>query len=168
MGARGPLPTPTKIKQLAGDPGRQASGTDEPEPVPGAPEMPPHLTGLAAETWEWLCERLAELQLLATSDKVVMALFCGAWARYVENYDVLAQIGTVIVSIKTDKWGRQTKTPYIGPHLNIESMLSKQLTTYSAAMGLGPAWRAGVSKLPQAETKEGKSRLFSSNLKVVG
>lgn len=160
----GRRPIPTELKRQAGNPGKRPLNENEPQPVRGAPEIPPHLTGLAAETWDWLCDRLAELNLLGTSDMVIMALFCGAWARYVANYEAVEKYGTVFVSTKQHKDGGETKTPYIGPYLNIEAMLSKQLTQYSAAMGLGPAWRASVTKIPGPDIPEGKSRFF----KVVG
>ena len=168
MGARGPQPTPAQAKQLASDPGRQASNVDEPVPVPGAPEMPPYLTGLAAETWDKVCAELSTLGILATCDEVLISSYCVANEQFWENYADLKKYGRLLVSTKTDKWGRETKTMYANPCVNLHSMFFKERLACCAPLGLGPAWRAGVSKLPQAETKGGLSQYFSKNLKVVG
>ena len=164
MGERGPLKTPTQLRQLSSNPATQNHETNEPVPIPSAPEKPSHMRGEAAEEWDRVCKHLSDLQLLATSDAAIISAYCIAWELYWENYVSLKQFGPILVSTKTHYDGTTTKIPYAGPHAGLHSMFFKELMTCCAALGLGPAWRGSVSKVPSSDTKLGKSRLF----KVVG
>jgi phage terminase small subunit len=60
----GRRPEPTALKELAGNPGKRALNTNEPQPG-GIPKCPPHLDKIAKAEWKRIAAELTTLGLLA-------------------------------------------------------------------------------------------------------
>lgn len=157
MGQRGPQPMPDESKRLAGKAGSPASEETECGGVAGAPTRPDLSDDIAKEAWDILCKELSDMEVLATSYQTLMKLFCETKSLWVQAMTSLRDGGGVLVGPKGGA--------YMNPWANLETMYAKRLESYLSSMGLSPASRAGVSKIPRAETNEGKSRFFG---RVVG
>ena len=131
---RGRKPIPTALKQLAGNPGKRPLNEAEPKPEREAPDCPEHLNDEACNVWEWLCDTLDRLGLLAKSDVAIMTLYCETWSEYVKVRQEVEQYGFVMISPKTGN-------PFVNPLLNVEAMLKKQLLQYLSELGLSATSR---------------------------
>ena len=83
MGLRGPAPTSTESKKLAGtyrrdrDPGV----TMNPALVAQAPKPPAWLSAAGKKEWKRVAAELVELKVLASVDLAVLEGYCAAYAR---------------------------------------------------------------------------------------
>ncbi len=84
-GSRGPLPKPTALKVLEGNPGKRAldlsAGVNPPVAVPSAPR---HLSKEARKEWVRITPLLEELGLISGLDRTALALYCQAAGRLAE------------------------------------------------------------------------------------
>ena len=150
---RGRKPKPTALKQLAGNPGKRPLNPAEPKPERGAPEAPEHLKDEARKAWDWLCDTLKRLGLLAKSDVAIMSLYCDTWAEYVKARQEVEQYRFLMISPKTGN-------PFVNPLLNVEAILKKQLLQYLSELGLSPTSRTRLHALPQEEPDSGRAKFF--------
>ena len=98
-GRSGRRPMPTKLKLLAGNPGKRRLDEHEPEPASRLPEPPDHLSDEAKREWSRVGELLLDLGLVSELDRAALALYCQARARWVEAEEARRQI-----------WRRHQKT----------------------------------------------------------
>ena len=82
MGRRGPRPKPTALKILEGNPGRRTLRS-EPQAPRGEPPMPTWLDAEGRAEWRRLCDSLALLGLLCTTDRGCLAILCDLWSESV-------------------------------------------------------------------------------------
>jgi P27 family predicted phage terminase small subunit len=84
MGRRGPAPKPTAIKKAEGNPGKRKLNTQEPQPVPGAPECPDHLDAVAKKEWNRLSGILVAMKLLTEADYIALGNLCQAYSTMID------------------------------------------------------------------------------------
>jgi P27 family predicted phage terminase small subunit len=84
MGLRGPAPKPTAIKKAEGNPGKRKLNTQEPQPVPGAPECPDHLDPVARKEWFRLSEILLAMKVLTEADYIALGNLCQAYSTLID------------------------------------------------------------------------------------
>ncbi len=152
----GRKPIPTRAKELAGNPGNRPLNENEPEPVAGAPERPELRDDIAEKAWDVLCAELSEMEILAKSDGILLAICAETWSLWREALRIVSDEGGVLTGGKGGA--------YANPWANLETMYAKRLESYVASLGLSPTARARVQKIMTPDTKEGKGRFF----KVVG
>jgi P27 family predicted phage terminase small subunit len=84
-GTRGPLPKPTPLKLIAGNPGKRpldlSAGINPRIEVPSAPK---HLSPSAKKEWKRITPLLEELGLISGLDREALALYCQAAGRLAE------------------------------------------------------------------------------------
>lgn len=84
-GSRGPLPKPTALKLLEGNPGKRAldltAGVNPRIEIPSAPK---HLSRDAKKEWTRITPLLEELGLISGLDRTALALYCQAVGRLSE------------------------------------------------------------------------------------
>ncbi|HUT92898.1 MAG TPA: phage terminase small subunit P27 family [Thermoguttaceae bacterium] len=152
---RGPKPTPTHLKELAGNPGKRPLNADEPTPPVGAPEKPPHLNEDASVVWDWLVGMLGNMGILCQSDVAIMMLYCDTVAEYVKAKRDLNRVnGFVSRSEKTGQY-------YINPYMSVLAMLKNQLTRYLAELGLSPTSRSRVKRTPESSAPDSITELLT-------
>lgn len=78
---RGPKPTPTALKKLAGNPGKRALPKNEPEPA-GLVARPDWLNVGARKVWEEYAPRLERLGLLTELDGDTLGQWCTLAAEF--------------------------------------------------------------------------------------
>lgn len=85
MGQRGPLPKPTALKLLEGNPGKRALNlSDGVNPRVQIPSPPDHLGKEAKKEWKRIAPLLEELGLISSLDRAALALYCQAVGRLSE------------------------------------------------------------------------------------
>ena len=99
MGQRGPAPTPTEMKRLAGNPGNRPLPESEPQPPPlETIEPPAWLEPKEAEVWRRRAPALAAMKVLTAADSAALELLC----------EIEVEIAEIRARIKRD--GRVSKT----------------------------------------------------------
>lgn len=84
-GTRGPLPKPTALKLLEGNPGKRALNlADGVNPRIEIPSAPRHLGKEARKEWRRITPLLEELGLISGLDRAALALYCQAVGRLSE------------------------------------------------------------------------------------
>lgn len=80
----GPPPTPTALKLLRGNPGKQKINRNEPTPLPSTLDPPTWLRGdaTALAIWREEAPRLLQLGLLGQVDRLLFAALCERASLY--------------------------------------------------------------------------------------
>ena len=101
------------------------------------PACPPHLQGEARKEWRRLGRKLVTWRLITEIDAGALALYCTAWARWVEAEASLARYGTVIKS--------PNGYPVQSPYLAIANKAMEQMTRLLVEFGMSPSSRSRVT-----------------------
>lgn len=100
----------------------------EPEPERVLPEPPPHLSELAREEWARVGTLLLERGSISGElDVAALALYCSAWARWVETEIAIARTGVVVRN------GSQTIP---SPLLSIANTAARQVERMMFVLGM--------------------------------
>lgn len=149
----GPRPTPTYLKLLRGNPGKQALPKNEPQPPREAevPEPPPFLVGFASDEWWRVAPALHVMGLLTRVDIVPLAAYCDAYARWRLALETLARIGekdTVTSGlIVRGSYGSAMPNPLVA----IARKAASDMVRYASEFGFTPAARARIAAGPFAD-----------------
>lgn len=133
----GPLPKPSHLKVLTGNPGNRPLNENEPQPAKGEPVMPDWLTGRAASAWRELVPELARIGLLTVVDGHALAVYCEAWATYVEASERVRREGVLVESYR----GGMAKNPAAQIMRDSADLMLK----VGSQFGLSPATRARLT-----------------------
>lgn len=142
MGARGPVPKPTKLKLIEGNPGKRPLNQNEPKPEPIAPDPPKWLTGEAKKEWLRVAPELEKLGLLTRVDMAALAGYCQAYATWVKAEKILKKEGLTFT----------TPNGYIQqrPEVSIAQKSLQIVRGFCAEFGLTPSARSRMSLPDQA------------------
>ena len=136
---KGPKPKP---------PGRSTRRPDRPAHGPDVrlPACPRHLAGEARKEWTRLGRKLLAFGLVTEIDVGALALYCTAWARWVEAEQQLARYGTVVKA--------PSGYPMQSPYLAIANKAMDQMTRLLVEFGMSPSSRSRVQveRPPSAAT----------------
>lgn len=106
--APGRKPTPTAMKELAGNPGKRPINEAEPKPDGLDDLEPPYpLDDMARREWDRIAPQLDKLGLLTVADSVALYMYCRAFARYHEAERIVAEEGILIPGYR----GSMVKNP---------------------------------------------------------
>lgn len=137
---RGRRPKPTRIKALAGNPGKRPLNPHEPRPEPALPDCPAVLSPLARLEWERLSGELAKLNLITHLDRGALATYCGAYALWAEAMEQIQKYGTIVKS--------PTGYPIQSPYLAIANRQAEIMIRVAAEFGFTPASRSRILAPP--------------------
>ena len=151
MSHRGRRPKPTRLKLLAGVPGKRPLNEREPEPRRSLPQCPKQLSDAAKREWKRIATELYRLGLLSRLDRAALAAYCQSWARWIECEEKLRKHGAIVKS--------PNGFPVQSPYLAIANQAMKQMTRMLVEFGLTPSSRSGVQALPRPRD-ETKKRFF--------
>ena len=93
MGRRGPPPTPTHLKLLAGNPGKRPINKREPVARPGAPRCPEWMPPEGRREWHWMVRELRGMKLLSVVDRHALMTYCQTWVRWRAAEEFIAKHG---------------------------------------------------------------------------
>ena len=135
--------TPTAIKLLTGNPGKRRLNEREPVVQPGLPRAPLHLTPEAKREWRRMGNRLLVLGVMTDLDKAALAMYCQAWARWVEAEEMVTKYGIVLMAAD----GNLKTSPYLHAAHNAINQLIK----LAAEFGMTPSSRSRIHAAPPAK-----------------
>ena len=146
MGYRGPIPTPTVIKQLEGNPGKRPLNTREPKPRSSVPRCPEHLDGRAKKEWKRLVPVLLRMRVLTEADWMSLANLCQTWSTLVKAQEKLSEMGILY----------KAPSGYVmqSPLLAIVNQCVDTITKLSREFGLTPAARTRVAVQPEYDADD--------------
>lgn len=149
MGRRGPPPKPTKLKIVAGNPGRRPLNHREPKPKEGTPTMPAWMKGEARAEWQRIVPELRSMGLLTLVDRAALSAYCQAWAELVECTKVLQDEGRVVEEPVVGRDGAHLgERVKAHPIVRMQRDAFARLKAFLAEFGLTPASRSSI-KLPE-------------------
>jgi P27 family predicted phage terminase small subunit len=135
MGRRGPAPKPTKLKALAGNPGKRKLNDAEPKPRAGAPACPAWLDAEAKAEWKRILPELQALKLLTKVDRAALAGYCQSYSRWRTAEQAIAKYG---LTFETERGPRKR------PEVSISEKASALMKGFLQEFGLSPASRSRV------------------------
>lgn len=132
---RGRKPTPTKVKERRGNPGKRKLNKDEPEFSPFNENTPPpsQLNTDGKKMWVFILKELLSQGVLLQTDLEVVTNYCIAYqnrnraCKDVEKYGTFVENGN----------GGLSKNPAF----TVLNEALKQMTTFGALLGLDPSSR---------------------------
>ncbi len=143
----GRSPKPTSLKVLGGNPGKRSLNRAEPKPKTSAkaPKSPAFLSENAKKEWKRVAPVLHEMGLLTEVDVAALAVYCQAYARWMEAEKTLAEEGTTFT----------TEKGYVGAHpaISIAKQCWATIKQFAAEFGLTPSAR-GRMTLPEPDQEE--------------
>lgn len=141
----GAKPKPTKIKVLEGNRGRRKLGDGEPEPQPGRPTCPPHLSKSAKAEWKRIVPELESMGLLSKVDRSALAAYCQAYGEWQDTCELLKNKSPLIQTTG----GNIIQNPLVGVAHKASELMYKFLVEF----GMTPSSRTriNVNKLDDPE-----------------
>src|ERR1044072_6514183 len=91
MGLRGPAPKPTTIRVLEGNLSRRPLPANEPKPLVGEPDIPPHLDREARRELRRLVPILLSMRVLHVADGGVLGNLCQAYPMLTQANKAIQQ-----------------------------------------------------------------------------
>ncbi len=145
---RGRKPKPTRLKKLAGNPGKHPLNKHEARVGPEIPTCPSHLLGEARREWKRITVELYSAGLLTLVDRAALAGYCQAWARWVRAERELTKRGEVILGVHG--------TLKVSPWHTVAKNAKEEMRKFLVEFGMSPASRSRVEaaemlQLPLAE-----------------
>src|SRR3982074_223062 len=134
---RGRRPKPTRLKVLAGNPGKRPLNQTEPRPEPVIPDCPAELGEVARREWNRLAGELASLKLLTNLDRAALAAYCGAYALWAEATEAIQKYGTMVKS--------PSGYPIQSPYVSIANRQAEIMMRIASEFGFTPASRGRIS-----------------------
>lgn len=128
------IPAPKIINDLKGDTHGRRRHEHEPEPLPGAPEMPEHLDEIAQAKWHEMTGTLSAMNLLSKSDRGMLEAMCVCYSRWRKAIAETQEKGEYVLG--------KNGFPCHAPWANLVTSLGDQLKKYEDSFGLSPASRS--------------------------
>lgn len=154
----GRKPKPTALKLLQGNPGKRALNDREPQPEVCVPDPPEHLGDAAQEHWHEIAHELAEVGILTTIDRDALALYCEAFARWVDANQHVREFGPLVKA--------PSGYPMQSPFLAIANKAFDQMRALLTEFGMTPSSRVKV-KVQQPATSDPMDDYLRSRTKAL-
>ncbi|MDH0745282.1 phage terminase small subunit P27 family [Pseudomonas sp. GD03842] len=155
VAGRGRKPKPTAKKALAGNPGKRALNTSEPNFSTVQNVDPPEwLSERAATMWKMIVPELLREKVVALTDLHNVEAFCVAYDNWRMAQESVAKHGIVVAGA--------TGGPVKNPALTAANETMRQMVTFGSMLGLDPASRTRlIGGNKEKETNE-FAKLLSS------
>jgi P27 family predicted phage terminase small subunit len=137
---------------LRGNPGRRPLNEHEPKPKVGVPKPPAHLSPVAKQEWRRAGRLLRDMGLISDLDLAAFALYCTAWARWIEAEQALSTYGLMLKS--------PNGFPIQSPYLAVANRAMDQIRSLMSEFGMSPATRTRVSALPEDDSDDPMEQLL--------
>lgn len=144
--------TPTKLRLIMGNPGKQPIPKNEVEPPPGMPEIPKHLCEDARAEWERVCHGLNAMGVLTVVDKAVLAAYCTSYALWERSWRAInemaktGKLGAGLMISTTN--GNLIQNPLVGS----ANKGAKDMISYASELGMTPVARTRIRTGPAVKT----------------
>jgi len=134
---RGRKPKPTRVKKLAGNPGKRSLNKSEARIPASLPTCPAHLVREAKAEWKRMAQVLYKHGLLTEVDRAALAAYCQAYGRWVKAERMVTKHGM------TDWTAHGTLT--VSPYVRIARQSMDDLRKLCLEFGLTPSSRSRVT-----------------------
>lgn len=136
----GPAPTPTKLKQLRGNPGKRPLNKHEPQPSMTRMYCPRWLDAYAKAEWRYMSGELQRLGLLTKVDRAAFEAYCQTYSMWRRAHKVLHAKGLTF----------ETESGYVQqrPEVAIADKAVKTMKAFLTEFGMTPASRSRISIAP--------------------
>ena len=148
MARPGPPPKPTRLKALAGNPGRRRLNKREPKPAVKTPICPTWLSREAQKVWRATVPHLKEMGVLARVDRDALAAYSQVYARWKAAEQFLDRHGPVY-PLKDERGNIKCMMAF--PQIAIARSLLQMLRGYQQEFGLTPSARSRLEVEPPQE-----------------
>lgn len=148
MGERGPKPLPSNIHILQGNRSKLPAHklSDVIQPDINIPECPEHLSERAKQEWQRIAPELEKLGLISNIDRTALAIYCHAYARWVDAEEKLKALGDRGLIDTTPSGYKQ-----IGVWYQISKSAVEQMHKSMGDFGMTPSSRTRVTPSPQMD-----------------
>jgi P27 family predicted phage terminase small subunit len=159
MGARGPVPAPTKVKLARGDRSSRINFR-EPLPATGLPAMPADMDDEAKAVWRRVVKVMGPTGTIKLSDADALRCYCEAVSRYAVAARLYAQSGPLV----------KTRNGITKNQLHqIVRENADQVRLFARELGLTPSARSGLHVEPEHAADSVFADLgLPARLRVVG
>lgn len=137
MGSRGPLPKPTVLKILEGNPGKRPINLHEPKPRAGIGDPIEEFHPEALAEFNRLKEEGERLGVLTLADRSAFLAYCAEWSRYLRAIRYLKEHGEVYE--EPDGYGNVKRRAH--PEVKVAKECLTQMRLLGHELGLSPAAR---------------------------
>ncbi len=137
---RGRKPKPTRLKLLAGNPGRRPLNEREPQPSlpPSLPDPPKHLSRDARKEWNLVGGILLRMRSLTELDLSALAAYATVYGRWVQAERDIARKGILVPPTP------RSKSKVHNPMLAVANKCLQQIVQFLGEFGLTPSSRTRI------------------------
>jgi len=144
---KGRKPKSSAVRRLERNPGRRPIAMDlDVRPVERL-EAPRWLQGIAKREWERLAPELRDAKLLTERDRMALAAYCQASARWVRAEEMIGRTGGPV--LETEK-GYRYPNPWSAQARKMAELMLKTAMEF----GFTPASRTRVARAQEAATAD--------------
>lgn len=141
---KGRKPLPTKLHVLNGNPSKKNLDTNEPKPIPIAPQPPTWLDPVAKKLWKQLAPQLENLGLFTAIDGPAFEAVCQNYAVWVRCERYLKKNGL------TFEYQTESGATYVQqrPEVAIGNKALQSFKAFCTEFGLTPSSRTRINIKP--------------------
>lgn len=160
MPGKGFPPKPTKMKELAGNPGQRRLNEHEPKPRRGKVVCPSWLSKAARAEWKRIVPELDRLGILTHVDRVALAAYCQATAELEEATEILNREGRIItvpIVVRNKQTGEEKvvgEKKAVHPATRVQKEAYAHIRQFITEFGLTPSSRSRIHATPQEEERD--------------
>ena len=137
----GPPPKPTKLRTLAGNPGKRRINPNEPKPKRARLSCPRWLSADGRRAWRELVPLLDGMQVLTTADRMALTMLCDAYSEWLTAREVIQDKGETYETETTNGSVKYSPRPEVAHAADAWRRVKSML----AEFGLTPASRSRLS-----------------------
>ena len=161
MGARGPLPLPSRTKAMRGTlrPCRTVANEAQ---VGGAPRCPAWLPADAKKEFRRLCKLLLAAGLIGEIDGNALTRYVTTWLSWRRAVQMIEKTGDVLAGKDSEGKPKIKRSPYV----DIAATLAAQLDKLEQAFGFHPSARSRINVAPAPSQSDPTERFFVAPLRI--
>lgn len=162
MGARGPQPLPSAVKQARGTFRADRAAKNEASPL-GKPSCPNWIKDKdARKEFKRLEKLLGAMGLLGAADSNLLTRYCTTWVRWRRVVQTLVQNSGAEFATYKDEAGK-VKSIQVSALHSIARSLADELSKAEASLGMSPSSRSRIEvEMPTNKAADPKARFFST------
>jgi len=147
---RGTKPKPTRLKLLAGNPGRRPLNEREPQPPlpPTLPKPPRHLSRDGRAEWLRVGGMLLRSRVLTEADLTALSAYATFYGRWMAAEHEIKRNGILVPA------GKDSDVRVQNPMLSVANKAFQQMSQLLGEFGLTPSSRTRIIASPASEDYE--------------
>ena len=151
---RGTKPKPTRLKLLAGNPGRRPLNEREPQPLlpPSLPKPPRHLSRDGREEWIRVGGILLRSRVLTEADLTALSAYATFYGRWMAAEHEIRRKGILVPATPGSKSRVQN------PMLAVANKAFQQMSQLLGEFGLTPSSRTRITASPASDDYEERQK----------